>query len=89
MSAADEQPPNQPQILLWPEIPDPPPQREFGQRLRQRLNRALVTEQMIDGVLCGLGGAVWELTTALAAGALLPQWPAPSRPPAKNQQSTI
>jgi hypothetical protein len=69
----------------WADLPVPPPPSNFERRFRERLNRALVAEQLIDGVVRGLGSAGLEFGAALVGGAL---WSLqPSRQNSSRDQS--
>lgn len=51
------------------EIPVPPPPADFDSHLNERINRAITTEQLCDGLLRGLGSAAIELVAAICGGA--------------------
>jgi hypothetical protein len=51
------------------DIPVPPPPVDFDAHLNDRINRAITTEQLCDGLLRGLGSAAVELVAAICGGA--------------------
>ncbi len=51
------------------DVPVPPPPENFDANLNDRVNRALTTEQLCDGLLRGLGTVAIELVTAICGGA--------------------